>query len=529
MYLTALALLLGACVPATICSSLPPTFKLREKRQDASSAFSLDSDAAPLTFTYSTDSPDDTNWIGLWPAGSGPSDGEASDVASVSWEYAPDEEGVVRLDVEELEPGVYEAFFLAEDGYEALAEAVEVEFEGLPAELYFPVSEATLRNARVGERYEAFIGGLVLGKGNATVVFGKVGGDDWIAVSAEGTVSGTPGRGCVGDSTVEVVATADNGSTATIRIVVPVRRRGEALVETLAVMSYNTWQGGSNVNGYHEKQLRFILESGVDVIGLQEAASGNHTIRLGKALGWDYWQSNRSVGIISRYPFVEEYGELAPVEIPATDDEASPGGGVRINLNGQSKEVVEVNFWNVHLNAYPYGPYHFCDDNQTEQFVLDNETFAGRTPQTAGTLEAMSGQIDAAQEIPVILTGDFNAPSYLDWTDALREKNCGIGGNFPWPASTLPAEAGLVDSFRVAHPDPVLEQCLSWSPIYPFRDGSTGVPEPQDRIDFVYATESLQVLGSECVAAGNPQPVPDHEDNQWTSDHLAVLTHYRLS
>jgi endonuclease/exonuclease/phosphatase family metal-dependent hydrolase len=526
MQFPALAILLAACLPAAVCSSLPASFKL--KRQGASSSFSLDTYAEPLTFTYSTDSPDDTNWIGLWLPGNGPVDGEAGE-PSVSWEYTPDEEGTVVLSVIDLEPGTYEALFLAQDGYEQLAEPIEVVFEGLPANLHFPVEEATLHNARQGEAYEAHIGGLVLGRGNSTVSFEKSSGDDWILVSSEGTVTGTPNQNCPSSSTIEVKAIADNGSFATIQITIPVRRRGETLVEDLAVMSYNTWQGGSQVNNYHEKQLRFILESGVDIIGLQEAAAGNHTTRLGQALGWDYWQSNRSVGIISRYPFNEEYGNLAAVDIVANNNTASPGGGVRINLNGASEVVKELNFWSVHLNAYPYGPYHFCFENETEQFTLNNETFAGRTPQTESTLAAIEGQIAESSSVPVVLVGDFNAPSHLDWTDALREKNCGIGGNFPWPTSILPTEAGLLDSFRVAHPDPVLEQCLSWSPIYPFNEGSTGPPEPQDRIDFVYGTKELKVLESECLAEGNPKPVPDHEDNEWTSDHLAVLTHYRLA
>jgi endonuclease/exonuclease/phosphatase family metal-dependent hydrolase len=528
MHFTKLAVLVAAYVPAVLSSTLPQGFTL--KRQEASSSFALDADNEPLTFTYLTSSPDDTNWIAVWPVGDGPVDGESS-TASLTWDYTPGEEGSVQLSIEELEPGTYEAFFLAEDGYEELAKPIEVVWEGLPADLYFPVEATTLHNARQGEEYEARIDGWVLGKGNAvSIAFEKVSGDEWIEVSSVGTISGIPGKGCADISTAEITATAENGSTATIKVTISVRKPSNKLIEDLSVMSYNTWQGGSNVKNYHAKQLRFLLSINVDIIGLQEAASGNHTIRLGEALGWHYWQSNRSVGILSRYPFVETYGELDPVEIPANDNEASPGGGVRINLNGDSDELVEVNFWSVHLNAYPYGPYHFCDDNQTEQFVLDNETFAGRTPQMASTLAALQSQIGESDDVPVLLVGDFNAPSQLDWTDALAEEHCGIGGNFGWPTSTLPIAAGLIDSFRVANPDPVTAKCESWSPIYPRREGETGVDEPQDRIDFVYGLGGLEVVGSECVAAeGRLEPVPRHRDNEWTSDHLAVLTRYRMT
>lgn len=214
-----------------------------------------------------------------------------------------------------------------------------------PGDLSFPIEKATLQNARRGEEYEALIGGLVLGEKNASAVFEKASGESWISVSSDGTISGTPGGDCLDSSTVEITAKAGDDSIATVHLTIPVRKEDESLVEDLAVMSYNTWSGGSNINGYHAKQLRFILESGVDIIGLQEAADGDHVIRLGKALGWDYWQSNRSVGILSRYPIVEEYGEVAPVEVPVEETKNSPGGGVRINLNGGSDDISVLNFW----------------------------------------------------------------------------------------------------------------------------------------------------------------------------------------
>ncbi|MFC7742143.1 hypothetical protein ACFQXA_16065 [Nocardiopsis composta] len=92
----------------------------------------------------------------------------------------------------------------------------------------------------------------------------------------------------------------------------------------------------------------------------------------------------------------------------------------------------------------------------------------------------------------------------------------------------MPAEAGLTDSFREAHPDPVAEPGITWSPLFPRRDGATGAEEPQDRIDFVYYAGGLDVRGSETLVAGDPQVYPDHADNEWTSDHAAVMTAFAL-
>jgi endonuclease/exonuclease/phosphatase family metal-dependent hydrolase len=377
------------------------------------------------------------------------------------------------------------------------------------SDLHFPVDHATLHNARQLEHYSARISGLLLGQTSAGASFQKLDGASWAHVSANGTVSGMPGILAPRRSQVVVQATADSGAGATIHLTIPVRRIHQRLVRDLRILSLNLFHGGTQVRDYHEKQLRFILDSGADVLGLQETTS-DHATRLGRALGWHHWQSGKSVGVVSRYPIVEEYGEI------------TRAGGVRINLNGARGGIIpsQLNFWTIHTGAYPYGPYGFCFDNRTAEQVLEYEERSGRVPQVKKTLAGIQGQLEDAQAVPVAFTGDFNAPSHLDWVEATREQNCGVAG-FPWPTSVLMAENGLVDSFRVAHPDPVSDPGNTWSPILE-------PPEPQDRIDFIYHKGALQVVDSQRLVAGKPSPMPNHAGNEWTSDHAAVLTHYQV-
>ncbi|KAL1960363.1 hypothetical protein VTO42DRAFT_8323 [Malbranchea cinnamomea] len=483
--------------------------------KDPTGSLTLSKNHEPFTFDYSTSQPQDTNWIGLYHASGGGPVNESYIAPPIVWKYAPDAKGSVHLPVDYLEPGEYEAYFLAHGGYKWLAPPITVTLEAPPARLYFPVQQVTLHNARKSERYVAHIGGLLLGRSDAKVVFEKTGGDRWIRVDSDGTISGTPSHNAPQRSHVDIRATADNGASALLKAIIPVRPPGQALVEDLRVMTFNMWHGGTQVNNYHEKQLRFVLESGADIIGLQEATS-DHAIRLGEALGWHHWQSSQSVGIISRYPIVEEYGEI------------NRAGGVRISLNGNSRRKSEINFWSTHLGYNPYGPYDFCYDHMSFEQVLEREAQSGRTPQITELLGGIQSQLNNSKNVPVILVGDFNAPSHLDWTEALREKNCGIA-DFPWPTSVLPTKSGFIDSFRVAHPDPAAEAGVTWSPLFPFHNGDSGNPEPQDRIDFIYHTkEKLSVMDSQRLVVGNPKPSPHHKHNKWTSDHAAVLTHYHL-
>lgn len=53
------------------------------------------------------------------------------------------------------------------------------------------------------------------------------------------------------------------------------------------------------------------------------------------------------------------------------------------------------------------------------------------------------------------MTGDFNEPSFLDWTEK-QVKHKMAPFIVPWPTSKLLYDAGFRDSYRVKYPDEVL-------------------------------------------------------------------------
>lgn len=471
-----------------------------------------------FTFRYNVDPAQERNWIGVYHQGGGPKDGKSRG-QSLVWDWAPDAEGTVTIDASELTPGPYEAWLLADNGYVAIDGPLALEQTRQPGQLEFFVNKVTLKNARVGDAYEANIGGLLGGGGGAPVSYAvnitcaedieDCAANDWLSISESGVLSGTPSA--AGTSQFNLSASTAGDGTTSLTVSIPVVAEGETLVRSLNVLSYNLWYGGTKVKNYHAKQVAFIALGGFDIVALQETTS-DHALRLAHALGWDVFQSSRSVGIISRYPIAETYKEHGH------------GGAVRVALDGDRKQI---NVWGVHLNAYPYGPYGFCFDGKTaDQVRAIEDGEARRGPQTRETLSLMADHLANTDNIPVILAGDFNAPSELDWTDATADAHCGAGA-FDWPTSKAVLDAGLTDSYRVAHPDPVKEPGITWSPIY--LDNS-GRPEPLDRIDFVYYKgDALKVVSSEVHIVGKPKPEPNHQNNLWTSDHAAVSVKYKLS
>ncbi|WP_323369015.1 endonuclease/exonuclease/phosphatase family protein [Streptomyces alkaliterrae] len=286
---------------------------------------------------------------------------------------------------------------------------------------------------------------------------------------------------------------------------------GRAEPTRLRVMSLNLWHGGAQVDDGLAKQVAVIRKHRPDVVGLQET-SGHAARDLAAELGWHHYQSGGSIGVISRFPITGHVGST------------SAAAGVRLELGGGRK----LELWSAHLGYHPYGPYDACFDRMDVDRIFEREERSGRVPQARELAERLAGAVERADDVPVLLVGDFNSPSHLDWTAATRDRHCGYGP-VDWPTTRILANAGFRDSFREVHPDPARVPGETWSPVYPFHNGSTGRAEPQDRIDYVtYAGAALTPLRSAAVVDGRPRPVPDHRGNRWPTDHAAVLTDFAL-
>ena len=198
-----------------------------------------------------------------------------------------------------------------------------------------------------------------------------------------------------------------------------------------------------------------------------------------------------------------------------------PGGnGIHVFAEVAPGRVVAVA--NVHLPSDPYGPY-FPREGWTldEVLALEHEL---RMPAIQPQLAALPPL--AAAGIPVVLTGDFNSPSHLDWTAAVSAVRP-IEAPYPidWPVAHALADAGFTDSYREVHPDPVADPGFTWTPGYPRE--RKGV-EVHDRIDWVLHAGPAQALASEVVGEGGYAGT-DIAVDPWPSDHRGVVSTLRVT
>ncbi|MGH3737789.1 MAG: endonuclease/exonuclease/phosphatase family protein [Micromonosporaceae bacterium] len=463
------------------------------------------SQGTDLVADYTTDRPDDQNWIGLYTdPGNGPVNQKYVG-PSLKWKYTPGASGQVRFGTADLDPGRYILYFLYNDGYTWLADPVGFDIvTGAASSFVLPAF--SLKPARAGEAYAQSIAGTVR-PARTDLTFRKTSGPTWASVSATGTVSGTPSAtDAGGTASVGVEAVDGDGRRTTTTVGIPVRAATQPLVGDLKVMSYNLWFGGTRSKDYRTKQLRFLLSQNVDVVGFQESYSTSAR-ELADLLGWHHYQASYSLGIISRYP------------ITATDSSSTNGtmygAGARIRLD--AKYPQDIVLWTAHLHYTPYGPYDACHSQMTVEQILRREEQSGRPRQIAGILKKLAPDVGKAATTPVFLVGDFNTPSHLDWTAVTKDTHCGY--EIAWPTTVKVADAGLTDSYRAARPDPLGDPGNTWSPIYP--------EDPQDRIDFVTYAGRLQVLDSTALTVGVVDP-NDPANNEWTSDHRAVMTTFHI-
>ncbi|WP_308635868.1 endonuclease/exonuclease/phosphatase family protein [Paenibacillus silvisoli] len=257
-------------------------------------------------------------------------------------------------------------------------------------------------------------------------------------------------------------------------------------VVRLKVMSFNIWLGGNQVS--LDKTAEAIQAAGADLIGIQEG--GANVPVLAEKLGF-YYDSGQA--IISRFPIVKSgHPDFVYIEV-------KPG------------KVVA--FSNVHLLAYPYGPYDIRDGISLKEVLNNEETIH---------MQEMKSRFEqlpdlARKGIAVFLTGDFNVPSHLDWTRQTMSAH--FDTTVKWPVSKKLQQLHFRDSYRETHPNPVLDPGYTWTP------GAKGELEPNevhDRIDFVYAAGPSVTLNSKIV--GEDGPYSDIKVTPWPSDHRSVVS-----
>ena len=270
----------------------------------------------------------------------------------------------------------------------------------------------------------------------------------------------------------------------------------------IKVMTWNIWHGGLHGDKEHnfEKDssnvvntLKVIKECNPDILLMQETYCCG--MDVAKDAGFKYsWRGSSNLSIHSKFPIIDTLTIFKPFN----------AHGVKIKAN--EKEILCFNIW-LH-----YSPDYMKNSEMETPETLVSDEHPTRFGEIKAILNEISTSSEQADSIPVIIGGDFNSGSHLDWIKSTRHLH--HGKIVQWPVSMEMTSNGFKDSYRKIHPDPLKKPAVT--------NRFINDKIIADRIDYIYFKgKSLEIIDSKIIRE-NP------EEGFFNSDHRAVLSTFIL-
>lgn len=315
--------------------------------------------------------------------------------------------------------------------------------------------------------------------------------------------------------------------------------------KTLRVLQFNIWQEGTVVEGGFQAVVDEIIRTGADLVCLSEVRNYNNSRldqRLVEALaakGYRYYaDKSLDSGILSRYPIKQQWDFF-----PVIDDKGSITKAL-IDLDGHEVALYSAHLDYRHCSLYLPRGYDGSTWDELPAPITDTAMIAADNLKSNRD-EAIDAFIkDAEMEKQkgrmVILGGDFNEPSHLDWTEATIDLADHRGVAIQWRNTAELAKAGYMDTYRQVFPNPVTH------PGYTFPADNPAVPlkklawspkaDDRDRIDFIFyhpdprlQLQDVKLVGPRGSVVRNQRIEETSSDlfdipsGIWPTDHKAVL------
>ena len=314
----------------------------------------------------------------------------------------------------------------------------------------------------------------------------------------------------------------------------------------LSVMHLNVWMEAKVVENGFSAVVDEIVRVDPDIVMFSEAHSREDAFYIPalldslRAHGKEYYGEGSSLDVqmISKYPVVEQ--------IPIWEEH---NGVMRTALDVDGKKII---VYTGHLDYTHYECYMPRGYSGTTWKKIDVPVTDVDSIMVANDLSHRDEAIrvvieDAAKQKEadfILLGGDFNEPSHLDWGEATKDLWDHNGAVVPWTCSSLLYDAGFRDAYREKYPDPVTHPGFTFPSDNPAKpvDKLTWAPDAdeRDRIDFIYYIPSAGWSVGDAVIVGpvgsivRSERVPEQTMDTfsapvgtWPTDHKGVLIKFR--
>ncbi len=281
----------------------------------------------------------------------------------------------------------------------------------------------------------------------------------------------------------------------------PLSTRNAITPDRIKVQVWNIWHGGHRYGQSVgvERTIDVLKRENADIIGLIETYGSGAIIA--DSLGYYFYLISSNLSILSRYPIEKTIPVFKPFN----------SGGAVIDLGNYQK----ITFFDIWLHYLP----NMCELVKGSRVLesFQKEELKTRASEINAILKEIRPWIDEADKSPVIMVGDFNSDSHLDWSETYKTVHQGMV--IPFPVSISMEKTGFRDSYRQLHPNVFTSPGHTWSPlINPAAKQPDCIP---CRIDYIYYKgKKLVPYFSAAI---------DHHPVFWPSDHGSVVTSFYLT
>lgn len=269
------------------------------------------------------------------------------------------------------------------------------------------------------------------------------------------------------------------------------------------VLQFNIWHGGVHLgNDGVDRVIELVKSTRADIITMQEAYGSQRPIADSLHYFMHTASPKDNLALYSRYP-------VTVIPVHYKNFNSNP---VMVTLP-IGRQLLINGCWLRYASTPEYTSFY--PDSGLDPGLWVSADSALGLVDMQNIIEKDTKPYLKNKDIPVIIGGDFNSCSHLDWTKAAAPSHFGYGP-VAFPISRYLLKEGYKDSFREMNPDEVKHPEGTWAAIY----GQS----QYCRIDFVYYKgKGIQAIASKIV-----RTAPEIDD-VWPSDHAAVLTTFKLT
>tara|TARA_R110000744_G_scaffold123214_2_gene228325 strand:- start:175 stop:1083 length:909 start_codon:yes stop_codon:yes gene_type:complete len=286
---------------------------------------------------------------------------------------------------------------------------------------------------------------------------------------------------------------------------------GQVKTKSFKVMAWNILHGGNDIENGAQNVVEIIREIDPDVILMVETYGSGKIIA--DTLGYNFHliapegtaldDKGVNLSIFSKFTFGERIDTDYPFYL----------GGREILINDQKIRVFS--------NWFHYLPWEDEPEKlgMSANELLEWEKTGTKYEMLHKVLPYLTKYTADTDAVPMILGGDFNTPSHLDWSEETKGSHNGLV--VPWYTTKILEDIGLMDTYRTLNPDPNAAPGITWH---------TKGKNDDHRIDYIfYKGAQLKTNKSESfkVFFGEPFSI-NGKTIEYPSDHGFVVTTFEV-